>query len=357
MLLTIDIAEKKKTYPIRISHNSLTSFLEKFTNRKVLLVSNEKVFPIYEDKCRSFLGQKGHHLYLMPDGEEYKNWQEAEKILNYLLEENFARNDLILAFGGGVVGDLAGFVASIYKRGMGFIQIPTSLLAQVDSSVGGKVAINHPKGKNMLGSFYQPEEVLIDSKLLESLEKREFNAGLAEVIKYGLIGDADFFNYLYQERSELKRDRKDFLEKIIYQSCLMKKKIVEQDEKDFGLRNILNFGHTLGHSLENITGYKKYLHGEALSVGIVFASRLSLKLGKISRDDFLKIKDFLAYLSLPVSLDKNLDRKEIYSLFFKDKKNLEGRLRFVLLERLGRAELVDDLEEDFLLETLKECQR
>ena len=311
-------------------------------DRRVFVISNKKVFKLWGKYFADF-----SDVILIPDGEKYKNFKTYNFIIDKLLYKNIQRNDLIVALGGGVVGDIAGFCASTVLRGVSFIQIPTTLLAQVDSSVGGKTGIDHKLGKNLIGSFYQPNLVLIDPDTLKTLDKRQFMAGLGEVVKYAFIentikeSDESFlFNYLM--KNELNND--EALEEIIYQSCLLKSIVVKKDEKEKGLRAILNFGHTFGHSLEKITGYNKILHGEGVLFGIKCAFELALKLNLINQEYYNSALSLIKKLNLKTSFIKKINKKKLIQAFYNDKKVLNNKITFVLPNKKGSAMLVRDID-------------
>jgi 3-dehydroquinate synthase len=296
-------------------------------------------------------GAKVDTLTLAP-GEASKSVEVAERLWNQLLQRGADRKTVVVAVGGGVIGDLAGFIAATFARGLAFIQVPTTLLAQVDSSVGGKVGVNLPAAKNMVGAFWQPRGVLIDTAVLHTLPVREYRSGLAEVVKYGVILDADFFRYLEDNASALNARQPDVLRQAIARCCRLKADVVEQDERETtGLRAVLNYGHTFGHAIESETGYGRFLHGEAVSIGMVCAARLAERLGHVDADLTARQVRLLQALGLPVEVPE-VDPQRLLAAMQHDKKVAHGRLRFVLPTRLGHVELVSDVPDDLVRESL-----
>jgi 3-dehydroquinate synthase len=273
---------------------------------------------------------------VLPDGEAYKNWETLNTVFDTLLEHRCERRTAVLALGGGVIGDIAGFAAAVYQRGVPFVQIPTTLLAQVDSAVGGKTAINHPMGKNMIGAFYQPQVVIADTDTLATLPERELSAGLAEVIKYGLIRDPEFFDWLEQNMTRLLAKESEALAYAIERSCQNKAEIVAVDEREDGARALLNFGHTFGHAIEAGTGYGSWLHGEAVAAGMVLAARLSQEMGHLDDADVARVVDLLRRARLPIAAP-DLGVGRYLELMGHDKKVENGRLKFIVLENIGAA--------------------
>lgn len=297
----------------------------------VLIVSNDVVAPLYLEKLKENISDKNVHQIIIKDGEIHKSKSSYFKILDYLVENNFRRNDTLIALGGGVIGDLAGFAAASYQRGMNLIQIPTSLLSQVDSSVGGKTAINHTSGKNLIGAFYQPAAVIIDIDSLTSLPDREFYSGLGEIVKYALLGEPRIAELLTLEKAKLLNRDKKTLQEIIFLSCQMKASIVARDEKETGERALLNLGHTFAHALETLTHYKYYLHGEAVAIGILMALSLSFKKGLVTNETFTKYKALIRALNLPVEVKPSLNTEAFLAVMRKDKKNKSSSFRLVLI--------------------------
>jgi len=319
---------------------------------KVAIITNPTVSSLHLDKLLKNIDAKQLEVVTIPDGEEYKNLDTVVDILDKLFTYKFDRKSLLIAFGGGVIGDMTGFSASLYQRGIGFIQIPTTLLAQVDASVGGKTGVNNKFGKNLIGAFYQPKGVYIDIDFLETLPKREFSAGMAELIKMAIMFDADFFRFL--QKNDLS-DRKN-LQKAIARSIELKAWVVNQDEKEAGIRAVLNYGHTFGHVIENETKYKKYLHGEAVAIGMVMANVLANKLGLLTKQEAKEIKELLERQNLPVDYYIE-DIEEFYNKFFLDKKSSKDKIKFILPKGIGNFESRVDIDKDIVLEALSEFSK
>jgi len=299
--LTVDLGAR--SYPIIIGENLLAQddlFSSAISGKKVMIVTNDIVAPLYLKACKNSLKQYSIDEVILPDGEQFKNLATFETILSALLEKKHARDTTIIALGGGVIGDMAGFAAACYQRGVPFIQVPTTVLAQVDSSVGGKTAVNHPLGKNMIGAFYQPQSVIIDICCLQTLPKREFAAGMAEVIKYGIIYDSAFFDWLKDNIDEIKTLQPQAITFMIKRCCEIKAEIVAQDEKEHGIRALLNLGHTFGHAIEAEQGYGNWLHGEAVAAGMVLAAKTSLILGLIDKTQVEQIEQLIEQFDLPL---------------------------------------------------------
>lgn len=348
----------ERSYGISIGSGILERIGEKFRkyefSPKTALVSNPKVFGLYGEAVVNSLRGEGYDVstILIPDGEEYKDFLWAYHILSELLKVGLDRKSAILALGGGVIGDITGFAASTYMRGIAYMQLPTTLLAQVDSSVGGKTGVNHYLGKNMIGTFYQPRLVWIDVDTLKTLPKKEFLAGMAEVIKYGVIWDGEFFNYLRTERERILALDPECLAYIIGCSCEIKADVVSRDEREEGLRAILNYGHTIGHAIETVTGYRRYLHGEAVAIGMVYEAELSEKLGFLEKGKAAEIKALIESYGLPSFADTTLDPAPMLAAMAIDKKTVAGRLRFVLPEDIGRVRIETGVEEDVIKEVI-----
>lgn len=352
-------ASGQRSYPIHIGNGILEQIdlvLPYLPQKKVAIVSNTTIAPLYLDRVRSAFERHGVSSVpiILPDGEKFKNWKTLNHIFDVLLSQKCERNTAILALGGGVVGDLTGFAAATYLRGVPFIQIPTTLLAQVDSSVGGKTGINHPLGKNMIGAFYQPSLVLADSVTLDTLPEREFRAGIAEIIKYGLIRDPAFFDWLEQNMAQLLGRDPSILNEAIRRSCENKAEIVAADEKESGIRALLNLGHTFGHAIENGVGYGVWLHGEAVAAGIVMAAELSCRMKLISTVDVHRIRKIFLHAGLPVHAP-NFATEKYLQLMTLDKKVEAGKTRFILLNRIGEAVMRADVPARILTETIADC--
>ena len=340
-MLTLTVDLDQRSYPIHIGSGLLGNgelILPALAQKKAAIVTNTTVAPLYLETLLTALGNQGIECIpiILDDGEKYKDATTLNKIYDALLGNRCERNTTLVALGGGVIGDITGFAAATYLRGVPFIQIPTTLLAQVDSSVGGKTAINHPLGKNMIGAFYQPRLVLADTATLDTLPDRELRAGIAEVVKYGLIRDPEFFFWLEQNMEKLLERDPEALAHAIRRSCENKAEVVAHDEREAGERALLNLGHTFGHAIENAMGYGNWLHGEAVAAGTMTAARLSVILGLLPESDLPRIEALLKRAGLPTtSPDLGFDR--YLELMALDKKVEEGRIRFVLLDAIGKA--------------------
>jgi len=357
-LIEISVSLGDRSYPILIGRNLLSNAKilgSVCDSKRALVVSNETVANLYFDKLERSAKSENIQLglLLIGDGEEFKSRQTLDQIYLSLLEGGYDRGSSIIALGGGVVGDIAGFAAATYQRGISYIQMPTTLLAQVDSSVGGKTGINHPMGKNMIGAFYQPKAVVIDSDTLVSLPSRQISAGLAEVIKYGIIHDKEFFSFLETNIESLVSGDQHLLMFAIEKSCKIKAEIVGQDEREKGKRALLNFGHTFGHAIEVDTNYKKFLHGEAVAQGCVLASRLSQKLGLIGRKTEDRISELLSKAKLPV-IPPKIGVGRYLELMRRDKKSLDGVIRLILINKIGGAFISSDYKFEILTSVLEE---
>jgi 3-dehydroquinate synthase len=346
-MITLDLTLPDTRYPIHIGRGLLDDaqwILPHLAQPKVAIVTNSTVAPLYLAQLQGALEAAGVSVLpiILPDGEAYKTWETLNLIFDALLSNRCERKTTLIALGGGVIGDMTGFAAACYQRGAPFIQVPTTLLAQVDSSVGGKTAINHPQGKNMIGAFYQPRAVIADMTLLDTLPQRELSAGLAEVIKYGLLGDAEFLSWLEANMAKLVARDHDALAYAVQRSCEMKAEIVSQDEKETGVRALLNLGHTFGHAIEAGLGFGTWLHGEAVGAGMVLAAALSHELGWISQADLERTIRVMEAAGLP-TIAPNLGLEAWLEHMSHDKKVEAGRLRFVLLKALGQAEIVDNV--------------
>ena len=319
---------------------------------RLCLVTNTTVGKLYGSRVRSVLADSGFTVsyYEVPDGEEYKTLQSAAAIYDQMVDDGMERGSALVALGGGVVGDLAGFVAATYMRGVPLIQVPTTLLAQVDSSVGGKVAVNHPRGKNLIGCFYQPKLVFADLQVLKTLPEREIRAGMAEVIKYGAIWDSTFFAFLERQLGRILSLEPAPLMETVKRSCAIKAEIVSGDEREEGRRAILNFGHTIGHALESLTDYRVYRHGEAIAAGMAAAARLAVNRGLQDQADRERLVALLERTGLPVTFP--YPARDLLELLSHDKKVLEGRPRFVLPVKIGQAEICSDLGDEEILAAL-----
>ncbi len=356
--LTVDLGER--SYPIIIGQGLLGSYdLSSYVaGEQLMIVSNDTVAPLYLERAKGCFPEKSIDTVILPDGEEFKNWETLNRIFDGLLEQHHSRKTTLVALGGGVVGDMTGFAAACYQRGVPFIQMPTTLLSQVDSSVGGKTGINHPLGKNMVGAFHQPEAVLIDTQSLNTLPPREVSAGLAEVIKYGLIRDEEFLRWLEQSLEQLVSLDGEAVGEAIFRSCACKAEVVAQDEREGGLRAILNLGHTFGHAIETFAGYGNWLHGEAVGTGMLMAADLSAREGMIGPEDCDRVAALVRRAGLPERPPETMTGADFLKLMAVDKKNIDGRLRLVLLASLGRAVVTSEVSSDNLSATLDRfCQQ
>lgn len=350
-MTSVNVELKDRSYTIVIGEQllqSIAAFVPLKCGDKVMIVTNPTVAGFYLDTVNHTLRELGCEVsnVQLPDGEKYKTLDSLNLIFTALLNEKHARDTTILALGGGVIGDVAGFAAASFQRGVRLIQVPTTLLSQVDSSVGGKTAVNHPLGKNMIGAFYQPASVVIDTTTLTTLPMREVCAGLAEVIKYGAILDYNFFCWLEKNIDKLLALEPAALAYCIQRCCELKAMVVANDEKEHGQRALLNLGHTFGHAIETHLGYGNWLHGEAVAVGMMMAARLSYRLGDISREDVARLERLLARANLPTVSPDGMSAEDYLPLMMRDKKVLKGQLRLVLLKQLGQAYVsaVDDID-------------
>ena len=351
--LELDLGER--SYPIFIAPGILADgslWLKYIAGKQVCIVSNDTIAPLYLANLKQQLVGKSVCEVILPDGEAYKTLGVLEKIFDTLLQENHNRSTTLIALGGGVVGDMCGFSAACYQRGVQFIQIPTTLLAMVDSSVGGKTGVNHPLGKNMIGAFHQPNCVLADLNLLKTLPDREFSAGMAEVIKYGLICDADFFVWLEHNMDGLMARDADLLSEAVYRCCVNKATVVAEDEREGGRRAILNLGHTFGHAIETAEGYGNWLHGEAVAAGTALALSLSVKLGWLQPNIEERGLALLAQAKLPIAPPQNMNVDQFLQLMGRDKKVLDGQLRLILLTGLGEAVVTADASIEMISDVL-----
>lgn len=354
-LLNVDLGER--SYPILIGSGLLDQpelLLAGIKRPHVAVVTNETVAPLYLDKVSAGLRAAGVRVVeiVLPDGEEYKDWPTLNRIFDVLLGEHCERSTTLIALGGGVIGDMTGFAAACYQRGAPFIQVPTTLLSQVDSSVGGKTAINHPQGKNMIGAFYQPQRVVASIDTLNTLPDRELRAGLAEVIKYGLIRDLPFLEWLEVNLERLLAREPEALAEAVLVSCRNKAEVVANDERETGERALLNLGHTFGHAIETGMGYGVWLHGEAVAAGTLMAAELSAQLGWISRADVERIERIHVRAGLPIQ-GPALPAETYLELMRHDKKVQDGRLRLVLLQAVGRAVVSDAASEAAILDAIR----
>ena len=349
----------KRRYPIFIGSRLAISecLIPYIKGQQVMIVSNDTVAPLYLAEYKQALQEASKQVAtcILPDGEAFKNIETLNLIFDALLGARFNRDCTVLALGGGVVGDMAGFAAASFQRGVDFVQVPTTLLSQVDSSVGGKTGINHPLGKNMIGAFKQPNVVMADMAQLDTLADRELSAGLAEVIKYALLGDIEFLNWLELHMSGLVARDPQLLAEAVYRSCLHKANIVAADEHEQGDRALLNLGHTFGHAIESYLGYGEWLHGEAVAVGMVMAADLSCRMGWINALDVARVRVIMQRAQLPVTCPA-IPVDKFMALMAQDKKVLAGQLRLVLLKQLGQAVITRDITLSDIEQTIVACQ-
>ena len=353
---TLKVELGSRSYPILIGDGLLGQpelLRQHVPARDVLIVSNTTVAPLYLDTLSAALRPRRVVEVVLPDGESHKTLATVSRILDVLVANRFGRDCAVVALGGGVVGDMAGFAAASYQRGVSFVQVPTTLLSQVDSSVGGKTGVNHPGGKNLIGAFHQPILVLADTRTLSSLPPRELRAGLAEVIKYGLICDAAFFAWLEAHMDELLAGDPAALVHVIHRSCEIKAEIVGRDEREQGDRALLNLGHTFGHAVESATGYKRWLHGEAIGAGMLMAAAMSRECGLMSAEDVLRVQRLIARTGLPTYIE-GVPPETALEYMRIDKKVQSGRIRLILLRKMGDAFITADYSETALEHTLRE---
>lgn len=354
--LSVDLGER--SYPVYIGAYALEHsefFLPHLDGEQVVIVTDETVGPLYLERLQKTLHGLQCTTVTLPSGEQTKELGVVNQIFDHLLEQRTNRDAALVALGGGVVGDITGFAAACYQRGIAFVQVPTTLLAQVDSSVGGKTGINHRLGKNMIGAFHQPVCVVADTSTLATLEQRQLSAGIAEVIKYGLIRDYAFFEWLEDHMEELVAGKPDAQEYAVKRSCENKAAIVAADERESGVRALLNLGHTFGHAFETGLGYGVWLHGEAVGAGMSLAAELSRRLGWIDQSTTRRIQGLIARARLPIHAPARLPTQSVVEMMSVDKKVIGGRMRLVLLKAIGEAILTDDFDPAALVATLSEC--
>lgn len=349
---SLSVALGERSYPIYIGPGLIDSsalYAPYLSGGRAAIVTNDVVGALYLSRVKKAIEHAGASVVqiMVENGEQAKRWQNMDSICDAMLEARCGRDTLLIALGGGVVGDLTGFVAAVYQRGIAFLQMPTTLLAQVDSSVGGKTAINHARGKNMIGSFHQPRAVISDVAVLDTLPDRELRAGLAEVIKNGLALDLEFAEWLERNIERLLARQRDALVYAVRRCCEIKAQVVAADEREAGKRALLNFGHTFGHAIEGATGYGSWLHGEAIAAGMVMAAELSARLGLIPGQDLERVRKLIARAGLPIA-GPALSPDRMLELMAVDKKAAQGKIRFVLLESIGRARLQGDVERDLV---------
>ncbi len=362
--LVVEIPHRQ--YPIFVAEGLLADtqklrelLLARIQGRQVAIITNKVVAPLYLDALLEALDGLQVDVMQMDDGEAEKNLQVYQQTMDFLLAARHNRSTCLIALGGGVVGDLCGFVAATFQRGVDFVQIPTTLLAQVDSSVGGKTAVNHPQGKNMIGAFHQPVAVLADTATLGTLPSREYAAGLAEVVKYGVIEDAAFFEFLEQHSDDLLAKDGAVLSQVILRCCAIKAEVVSADERESGRRAILNYGHTFGHGIEKLCGYGQWLHGEAVAIGMVMAARLSVAVAGLDESVVMRLTALLRRLGLPTALDQASREvatiEAMMDVMGLDKKVVDGRLRFIVASQLGQVQVRDDIDAAVVRNVLAQC--
>ena len=362
--LVVEIPHRQ--YPIFVAEGLLADtqklrelLLARIHGRQVAIITNKVVAPLYLDALLEALDGLQVDVMQMDDGEAEKNLQVYQQTMDFLLAARHNRSTCLIALGGGVVGDLCGFVAATFQRGVDFVQIPTTLLAQVDSSVGGKTAVNHPQGKNMIGAFHQPLAVLADTATLGTLPSREYAAGLAEVVKYGVIVDAAFFEFLEQHSDDLLAKDGAVLSQVILRCCAIKAEVVSADERESGRRAILNYGHTFGHGIEKLCGYGQWLHGEAVAIGMVMAARLSVAVAGLDESVVMRLTALLRRLGLPTALDQASRKvatiEAMMDVMGLDKKVVDGRLRFIVASQLGQVQVRDDIDAAVVRNVLAQC--
>ena len=362
--LVVEIPHRQ--YPIFVAEGLLADtqklrelLLARIQGRQVAIITNKVVAPLYLDALLEALDGLQVDVMQMDDGEAEKNLQVYQQTMDFLLAARHNRSTCLIALGGGVVGDLCGFVAATFQRGVDFVQIPTTLLAQVDSSVGGKTAVNHPQGKNMIGAFHQPLAVLADTATLGTLPSREYAAGLAEVVKYGVIEDAAFFEFLEQHSDDLLAKDGAVLSQVILRCCAIKAEVVIADERESGRRAILNYGHTFGHGIEKLCGYGQWLHGEAVAIGMVMAARLSVAVAGLDESVVMRLTALLRRLGLPTALDQASRKvatiEAMMDVMGLDKKVVDGRLRFIVASQLGQVQVRDDIDAAVVRNVLAQC--
>ena len=352
----LNVNLEDRSYPIYIGTDvSLDNELysKHIKTKKIALITNEQIADLYLSEISQTLNSFDLKTLILPEGETEKNLETVGKAVEFLSNNGIDRDSSIIAFGGGVIGDITGFVASSYMRGIKFLQVPTTLLAQVDSSVGGKTGVNISRGKNLIGAFYQPSAVIADTKYLNSLEPKRLSEGLAEVIKYGLIRDEDFFVWLSKNTSRILALEPEVMAHLIERCCQIKAEIVSEDEREGSIRAILNYGHTFGHAIESLTDYSVYTHGEAVSIGMVMAASMAERMGMLSKDDKKDIINILESVNLPTE-KPSLNSNDFLKSMKRDKKAQDGEIRLILLEGIGRAIISNDYPNEILMKTISE---
>jgi len=357
---TVNVKLSHCEYNIVIHENSFNfeAVQNLLKNRKIAIVSNVTVAPLYLESLKKALKpyNDNFHVLILPDGEEYKNMQSWQTIIDFLAENNFNRSDLLMSLGGGVICDMTGFAAASWMRGIDFIQVPTSLLAQVDASVGGKTGINHAKGKNLIGAFHQPLAVIINTSTINTLPNREFKSGLGESIKYGFINQPDFLYWMSKNAKEINQQDLPTLSELIAQCCIFKRDIVQQDEKESGIRALLNLGHTFAHAIETHTHYTSFTHGEAVAIGMVMAAELSVLLGLSNNNLRKELENHLQDFDLLTKLSTGIDAQKLVALMRLDKKVINNQHRLILMKSMGTAFIHKNICENDIFQAIKNCQ-
>ncbi len=354
-MTTLNLDLGKRSYPIYINSGLLEQsdlLASHIKGQRVCVVTNDVVAPLYLEKLKSSLSKYSVDEIVLPDGEAEKSLANFERIMSHLLKNEHGRDSTLIALGGGVIGDITGFAAACYQRGVNFIQIPTTVLSQVDSSVGGKTAVNHPLGKNMIGAFYQPQAVVIDIDTIDTLPAKEFSAGMSEVVKYGILGDQEFFEWLEQHIEQINAGDKAILAKMIERCCQCKADIVASDETEAGVRALLNLGHTFGHAIEAEQGYGNWLHGEAVSAGMVLAAKLAVTMNLLEVSEVRRIEALLSAFNLPINPPEDMAFDDFMKHMRRDKKNIAGKLRFIIPTAIGKSEIRDDVTPEMLQQIL-----
>lgn len=352
---TLQLDLGARSYPIYIDSGLFDDgelFAKHIRGKRVCVVTNNVVAPLYLDTIKNKLSKFTLDEIILPDGEAEKSLTNFENIMSHLLSNGHGRDSTLIALGGGVIGDITGFAAACYQRGIDFIQVPTTVLSQVDSSVGGKTAVNHALGKNMIGAFYQPKAVIIDINSLSTLPVREFNAGIAEVIKYGILGDKEFFVWLENNITAIKANDKQVLSTMIEKCCQCKADIVACDETEAGVRALLNLGHTFGHAIEAEQGYGNWLHGEAVATGMVLAAKLAVAMNLLEVSELCRIESLIKAFDLPLIAPESMTLDDFVRHMQRDKKNIGGKLRFIIPTSIGQSEIRDDVTVEILQQIL-----
>ncbi len=342
-------------YTVLVGDNIFLNELEAFlTDKKALIITDSNLYGLYKETLSNLIDTED--IFFFQAGEESKNYKTLHSIYDFLIKKSADRYTYLIGVGGGVVGDITAFAASTYMRGLPVVHAPTSLLAMADSSIGGKTAINYGGLKNIIGNFYQPSLVLSDISFLHTLPDREFISALSEIIKYGIIMDENFFNFIDKNRINIKNKKDIYLKKLVSKSAKNKIEIIEQDEKESNIRALLNLGHTMAHAIESITRYKRYLHGEAVSIGIIYALTLSEALGLLENNELNRVKGLFSFFKLPISIPKEFDSRKLFKIIEKDKKNKNGIIRFVLTKKIGNSIIEGNIDRTTILEVIDELK-